>query len=285
MKRKEFIQSMIGAAGASLFPWRSLASKTNLEIHFIRHATFLLKTGDGSFLVDPMFSDKEEMDPVLNTKNIVRIPMIGLPISSNQLNQLLSNLKGIILTHTHRDHWDKKARELLTNKSLPIICQPDDVKTLSEQGFANLKPVEKEIQFGGLKITRTLAKHGTGEIGKKMAPASGFVVKTDGHVIYIAGDSIWCDEVKSVISQHKPSTIILNAGAAQFNEGDPITMTAQDVVSVCQAAERSTKVIAVHMDTINHCMLTRKDLSSFLTSQNLADRCLIPADGDTILLK
>jgi L-ascorbate metabolism protein UlaG (beta-lactamase superfamily) len=284
MKRKEFIKSVFGVVGMSLFPWPTFAGKPAIEIHFIRHATFVLKTAHANFLVDPMLSDKEEMDPVLNTKNIVRIPMSELPINADQLSSLLSNIQGIILTHTHRDHWDKKARELLTNKILPVICQPDDVKTLSEQGFSNLKPVEKEIPFGKLKITRTPAKHGTGEIGKKMAPASGFVIEVDGHVIYIAGDSIWCDEVKNVIDMHKPNTVVLNAGAAQFNEGDPITMSAQDVVNVCSEVKKSTKVIVVHMDTINHCLLTRKDLASHLASQNLRDRCSIPSNGETILL-
>jgi len=284
MKRKDFIQTMFGAVGISLFPWASFAKKPAVEIHFIRHATFILKTAHGNFLVDPMLSDKEEMDPVLNTKNIVRIPMVELPISADQLSKLLANIQGVILTHTHRDHWDKKARELLTNKNLAIICQPDDIKTLSEQGFSNLKPVEKEILLGRLKITRTHAKHGTGEIGKKMAPASGFVIDVDGYVIYIAGDSIWCDEVKNIIAIHKPAAVVLNAGAAQFNQGDPITMSAQDVVNVCREAKKTTRVIAVHMDTINHCVLTRKDLASYLASQNLGDRCSIPANGDTILL-
>lgn len=284
MKRKEFIQTVFGTLGVSLFSWTSYARKSAIEIHFIRHATFILKTVHGNFLIDPMLSDKEEMDPVLNTKNIVRIPMTGLPMSTDQLSKLLSNIQGVILTHTHRDHWDKKARELLTDKNLAIICQPEDIKTLSEQGFSNLKPVEKETLFGKLKITRTPAKHGTGEIGKKMAPASGFVIEVDEQVIYVVGDSIWCDEVKIAIGTHHPTAVVLNAGAAQFNQGDPITMSAQDVGNVCREVKKSTKIVAVHMDTINHCLLTRQGLSSYLTSQNLGDRCSIPADGDTIFL-
>ena len=70
-----------------------------------------------------------------------------------------------------------------------------------------------------------------------MAPASGFVLRVQGdRELYIAGDSIWCDEVDEAIADHRPRSIVVNAGAAQFLEGGPITMDADDVVATARAA-------------------------------------------------
>ncbi len=69
---------------------------------------------------------------------------------------------------------------------------------------------------------------------------------------------------------------MVNAGAAQFLHGDPITMTAGDVVRVCRAAPHA-QVVAVHMEAINHCLLTRKELAQEVVA--LSVQVKIPEDG------
>jgi L-ascorbate metabolism protein UlaG (beta-lactamase superfamily) len=97
-----------------------------------------------------------------------------------------------------------------------------------------------------------------------MGPVSGYVLsKTGVPTLYIAGDSVWCSEVEDAIRIHKPDVIVVNAGAAQFLEGGPITMDAADVVKVCQSAPQA-RIVAVHMEAINQCVLTRDGLRSGL---------------------
>lgn len=74
---------------------------------------------------------------------------------------------------------------------------------------------------------------------------------------------------------------MLNAGAAQFLVGDPITMTAADVVAVCEAAP-GAQVVAVHMDSVNHCGLTRAALDAALAADGLQERVGIPLDGQQL---
>lgn len=115
-----------------------------------------------------------------------------------------------------------------------------------------------------------------------MAPVSGFVVRAEGSPgLYVAGDTIWCDEVEQALQTHSPEVVVVNAGAARFLEGDPITMTAEDVAQVCRSAPEA-RVIAVHMEAINHCLLTRNELAEALDGQGLAGRVEIPADGETL---
>ena len=71
----------------------------------------------------------------------------------------------------------------------------------------------------------------------------------------------------------------MNAGAAQFTSGGPITMTAQDVVNVANSAPKAT-VIAVHMEAINHCLLSRGALREELIGSGVASQVRVPEDGE-----
>lgn len=99
-------------------------------MHFLRHDTCTLSSENFRMLVDPMLSPAEAMDPIANAGNQRRIPMVPLPLSDNELHHMLQHLDGVLLTHTHRDHWDTHAQSLLP-KQLPIFCQ------LETQGLAN----------------------------------------------------------------------------------------------------------------------------------------------------
>lgn len=284
MNRKEFLRRTIFMSALPIVSnVKSLLPKAKEDyVYLLRHATLVVQFNNLKFLVDPMFSAKDAMDPVQNAVNTTRIPMVDLPITQPELDNLLKSIDGVIVTHTHRDHWDGAAQEKL-DKKMTIFCQPEDLAKINEQGFQNVIAIEKSLDWRGVTLHRTGGQHGTGEIGKKMGPVSGFILQKKNKSIYIAGDTIWCDEVKSALNQFKPEVTVLNAGGARFTTGDPITMSPTDVTQVCEALP-STKIIAVHMDTINHCLITRSDLKEVLQSKNLLKRVAIPGDGETLLV-
>jgi len=254
-----------------------------MQIYFLRHATLVLKINGLSLLVDPMLSSARAMDPVANAGDDRRIPLVELPLDQAALERLLQGLDAVLVTHTHRDHWDARAVELLP-KALPVICQPPDAEKIAAAGFTTVLPVEKQLGWNDLTFSRTGGQHGAGEVGQRMAPVSGFMIQAPGSpTVYIAGDTIWCPEVDRALEQHWPDVTILNTGAAQFLTGGPITMTAQDVVQVCRA-QPGTRVVAVHLETLNHCKLSRAELRSELEAVGLVERVLIPADGETLTL-
>jgi L-ascorbate metabolism protein UlaG (beta-lactamase superfamily) len=252
------------------------------SLQLIRHATLLLEIGGSKILLDPMLSKKEAMAPIGNCGNDFRIPMVDLPLGEGALQQLLDEVDAVFVTHTHRDHWDVAAQELIDKKK-PIFCQPVDEALIRGHGFQNVQSIDDHLSWRGIEIHRTGGQHGTGKIGALMGPVSGFVFVQNGQSIYVAGDTIWCEEVKNALDQYQPDYTILNAGGAQFLEGDPITMTPEDVMAVHNHFP-STQIIAVHMDTINHCFVKRKDLQQHLRTSGIVNEVAIPSDGEIVNL-
>ena len=254
-----------------------------MQIHFLRHATLVLAIEGLYILVDPMFSPAGAMPPVANAADQRRIPLVDLPLAEVELNYMLDHIDAALVTHTHRDHWDDRAVELLP-KQLPILCQPEDESKIRQAGFAAVLPIPARRQWRGVEVHRTGGQHGTGEIGARMAPVSGFVLRAAAEpTLYLAGDTIWCPEVEQALQDHQPDVVIVNAGAALFLSGGPITMTADDVAQVCRALPPA-EVIAIHMEAINHCLLTRSELLARLEEQGLEGRVMIPGDGTLVEL-
>jgi L-ascorbate metabolism protein UlaG (beta-lactamase superfamily) len=252
-----------------------------MRIGFVRHATFVFESGGHRMMVDPMLAAAEASGPVANTPNQRRNPLVDLPFGDEGTLALLEETDVVLVTHVHNDHWDDRARDLIPRQT-PILCQPEDWDEISASGFRRVTPVEESVKWNGMGLTRTGGRHGTEEIGDLMGPVSGFVIRDEGSpTLYVAGDTVFCPEVEEALDDHEPDVVVVNAGAAQLLEGDPITMTAEDVARVCHALPDAL-VVAVHMEAINHCLLTRDELRGELQREGLAHRVEIPADGETL---
>jgi L-ascorbate metabolism protein UlaG (beta-lactamase superfamily) len=252
-----------------------------MRIRLLRHATVVVTLHGMRLLVDPMLSPAEGMEPVQSAASSRRIPLVELPVDQAALGHLIRKLDALLITHLHRDHFDGRAAELLP-RGLPVLCQPTDAARLTELGFTDVLPIEAERSWRGLRIARTGGRHGSGEVGERMGAVSGFVLEAPSEPrLYLAGDTIWCDEVEAALRRHRPDVVVVNAGAAQFLAGGPITMTAEDVIRVCRAAPQA-RVIAVHLEALNHCLLTRAALAAALAEAGLLGQAQIPDDGDVV---
>lgn len=249
-----------------------------MKLRLIRHACLLLEYTGKRLLVDPQLDPAGARPAIENTPNPRNNPLVDLPL---QVKDLLRGVEAVLVTHTHKDHWDATAEKEIP-KALPLIGQPEDESKFRGAGFQNVTGMGKSLEWRGISIQRTGGRHGTGEIARKLAPVSGFVLRAPGEpTLYIAGDTIWCDEVAGPLREFRPDVTVLNAGGARFLQGDPITMTPEDVMAVCKAAPK-TRVVAVHMDAINHCIVGREDLAFQLDAARLRDQVTIPADGEWV---
>jgi L-ascorbate metabolism protein UlaG (beta-lactamase superfamily) len=237
-----------------------------VRLTLVRNATLIVELDGKRLLVDPMLDDTGDRPPIENTRNQVRNPTVPLPCPAEEV---VRGLDGVLVTHRHRDHLDARAEELLP-RDVPVFCQPEDVEALRELGL-DARPVADELDWDGVQIARTPARHGTGRIAELLAPVSGFVI--DG--LYLTGDTVWYDGVAEAIERHRPRVAVANAAGAEFLEGGLIVMGLDDLREL---AARVPTVVAVHLEALNHCFLTRDEIR-----RELPD-VLVPEDGETLEL-
>jgi L-ascorbate metabolism protein UlaG (beta-lactamase superfamily) len=249
-----------------------------VSITLVRHATLLVEFDGTRLLVDPMLSDAGANPPIEGTPNDRRNPLVDLPEGVDR-NGTVENVDALVVTHLHQDHLDDPARERFGGSGLPVFCQPEDEDSLSET-FEDVRVVDESVEFDDLTLTRTPARHGHGEWAERMAPVCGFVLEAGDERLYLAGDTVWYDAVAETLAEHDPTSVVLNAGAAQFTEGKPITMSTEDVTETC--AHTDAPVVAVHMEAINHCLLTRDGLAQALAETDHAGQVRLPHDGETV---
>ena len=91
--------------------------------------------------------------------------------------------------------------------------------------------------------------------------------------IYVAGDTVWCDDVERALREHEPHTVVVNAGGAHFLGGEPIVMDVGDVRRVRAATDG--RVVVVHLEAINHCVERRGVYRAI-------DGVVVPDDGATV---
>jgi L-ascorbate metabolism protein UlaG (beta-lactamase superfamily) len=239
-----------------------------MKLQLLRNATQILHINNKRILIDPMLAPKNTYDPFPFTGNDLRNPLVDLPIDKEEV---IAQTDAVLLTHVHLDHWDITAQELLP-KHIPLFCQPGNVDIIRKQGFVNVQEITDEIIWNGVKINRTGGRHGTGEIGERMGIVSGYVISDEQESLYIAGDTIWCDEVKDALDRYKPNHIVLNGGAARFITGDSIVMDIKDIITVCEYAP-AANVYIVHLEAVNHGKESREDIRKAIK------RCIVPDDG------
>ena len=237
-----------------------------MRLTLVRNATLVLELGDKRLLVDPMLDEVGARPPIEGTRNPIANPTAPLPFPAEHV---VRGVDAVIVTHRHRDHLDATAEELLP-REVPTFCQPEDEEALRELGL-DARSVADELDWNGLRIVRTPGRHGSGEMAKLLAPVSGFVL--DG--VYVAGDTVWYEGVEEAIERHAPRVAVVNAGGAEFESGGLIIMGIDDVREV---AARVPTVVAVHLEALNHCYLTRAQLRAMLPD------VLVPNDGETLEL-
>ena len=237
-----------------------------MRLTLIRNATILVVLQGRRILVDPMLDDAGARPPVADTANPVPNPTVPLPVEAEEV---VADLDAAIVTHRHSDHLDKRAIELLP-RDIPVFCQPDDEAALRELGL-RAQPATDELTWEGIRIVRTPAQHGFGAMAEALSPVSGFVLDD----LYIAGDTVWYDGVEKTIEKYRPRVAVVNAGGASFLEGGLIVMGIDDVREV---VARVPIVVAVHMEALNHCHLTRAELRAAVPEVR------VPEDGETLEL-
>ena len=156
-------------------------------------------------------------------------------------------------------------------------------KLVADMGFRNVTAfTTPEIRMGNIVITKVPARHGdTPEAMVRMGESSGYVLQSEGKTLYLAGDTVYFDGVEQVIETFRPDVIVLNCCEATIPIGR-LVMGLADVEAVCRKAPNAA-IIATHLDSVNHALLSSDDVRAFAARKHLT-QIHVPANGEWIML-
>jgi L-ascorbate metabolism protein UlaG (beta-lactamase superfamily) len=244
-----------------------------MKIQLIRNATMKITYGGHTILTDPMLSPKGAFR---SFANIAKNPTVELLFP---VEDVVNGVEAAVVTHCHPDHFDKAAGAALP-KRIAVFCQPGDEARFADEGFSSVTPIQRSHTWQGINITRTEGRHGSGKVLDMMGKVSGFVFQADGEpTVHWVGDSIWCEPVEQSIAEFKPDVIITHSGGAKLPDFDPIIMDAEQTLTTVHASGEAI-VVAVHLEALDHCGVTREALRQLAEENGISpNRLLIPEDG------
>lgn len=250
-----------------------------MNIQQIRNATLVVEYAGKKFLIDPFLAEKGAYPPFPNSpRQDQNNPLVDLPTS---IDQIINHVDAVIVTHLHLDHWDDAAKEALPKEIKLFAQNEEDATEIRNADFQNVEVLQEDTVFEDIRLIKTKGEHGRGEILNVAGLVCGVVFNhPDEQTLYIAGDTVWNDKVQEEIEKHQPDIIVVNAGDNQFNDGGSLVMGKDDVYEVYKAA-LNAKIIASHMEAVNHWTLSREELKTFINEKGISANILVPEDGES----
>ena len=240
-----------------------------MKIQQIRNATLKIQYSSITILLDPWLQDRGTGPSF----TLVRGKMIGM---KNPLNDLPLPPNKIL----HPDHFTAD----YLPQDIPVMVQNEEDKELvTGMGFSCVTAFEgPELHMGGITITKVPARHGDNlETVAYLGESSGYVLQGEDKTLYLAGDTVYFDGMAQTIDTYHPDVIVLNCCEATMPMGRLI-MNLNDVEIICKKAPNAT-IIATHLDSVNHALLSSDDVRAFAARKKLT-QLHVPANGEWIIL-
>jgi len=186
----------------------------------------------------------------------------------------------ILLTHSHRDHWDEEATRLLS-RDIPVITNPAAARFLTKQGFETVIPLDQgeSTAWQDLTITALPAYHGPWFMRFFTGSVIGFGVTTSAYRLWISGDTIATQAVKEAVWDYSPQKVVVYFGSVRAY-GIRITFDAKDALQVIEPLEELGQLIGVHVNDWSHFRSDPVQLVEAFASLGLQ----LPAHGEVIEL-
>ena len=258
-----------------------------MQLTQIRNATLKLDYAGVRFLIDPMLADKEAWPGFPGTaRSHLRNPLVALPVSVDTL----LDVDVIIVTHTHQDHWDEAAQQLIPKDKVIYTQNESDASLIRSQGFTAVSVLADTNVIAGINVVKTDGQHGSDEayaipeVAERLGDACGLVFSAEGEkTLYIAGDTIWVPPYVSSLKKYAPDVVVLNIGCATVDGIGAIIMGKEDALRTLEILPAAT-LVASHMEAVNHCLLSRAELRAYTAENGLQQKVRVPEDGETLNL-
>lgn len=247
-----------------------------MKIQQLRNATFVLTLGDRRFLVDPMLSGPGKLPAFkVFSRQRQRNPIVPLP---EEAKEALKSVTDVLITHEHMDHIDRAGMKWIKDRDLPVWASPIDTPYLRKKGLK-----VTALKNGVLDMTIELVptKHSRGLLSWLLGPVTGFYLAHPGEPsIYLTSDAVLTDKLLRTLDRLKPDIIVAPAGAANFGLGPDLLFSVDELVTLTKRV--TSKMVFNHLEAIDHCPTSRKELRQRMSEEGLTARVHIPNDGETL---
>ena len=173
------------------------------SLYRLGHSTVLLRLRGGWWLTDPVFSERASPVQFLGPKRF-HAPPISLAE--------LPPLRGVILSHDHYDHLDRRAIKALASKTEVFLSPLGVGDRLAAWGVSadRIRQFDwwQDVEIDGLRLTATPAQHFS---GRSLADSnrtlwSSWVIEDDELRVFFSGDSGYFDGFAEIGRRFGPLT-------------------------------------------------------------------------------
>ena len=223
-----------------------------MKITYLGHATISIETKDKSILVDPFITGNEL------AKNI-------------DINKLQADY--ILITHAHQDHiLDVEA--IAKRTGAKIISNFEIVSYYENLGFEG-HPMNHggkwKFDFGTVHYTNAIHSSSFPD-GSYGGQPGGFVLETNHHRLYIAGDTSLTYDMKLI------PEVIGELDLAILPIGDNFTMGIPEAIKASKFLD-CNKILGYHYDTFGYIKIDHKEaISKFSNAKK--ELTLLPIGGN-----
>lgn len=169
-----------------------------MNIIWLGHGSFRIEIEDQVLLIDPWVTQ----NPAL---------------AENQYDTALGGATDILLTHAHFDHASDVI-DISKHRNIPISAIAELGNFVADQGAVagDAFNMGGTIMRGNVAISMVPASHSSsyqiGDERRYMGTEAGFIIKGEGHTIYVSGDTGIMADMDWIGDFYKPDIGILSAG-------------------------------------------------------------------------
>jgi len=257
-----------------------LARTGQMGVTFIGHSSFFIQIGGLNLVVDPNFAKWIFV--------LKRLRRPGVRIRE------FPPIDAVLVSHAHFDHLHRPSLRAIARHSrrisgkAPVIIVPEHVADLvSDLGFRRIVEMRWWENFGldGVNITHVPANHWGARVIRDMHRGfGGFVIKSDQHSLYHAGDTAYFHGFSEIGARLQPELALLPIGAYNPPSFRNVHTNPEDAVQAFLDL-KSRWMVPMHYGTFRLSHEPVKEPVEFLEREadrrGVRDRVLILKEGVT----